>query len=159
MLKTTLSSYTVPFSPDGNIKGYVRVSYSPQGIHHLEWTGVGVSTSVPEQHKPLLKALLDYQAGKAIEQWPLPVILSGSPFSQRVWQEVAKIPYGRTISYTELAARAGKPSAVRAAASACGRNPVPLLIPCHRVVAKDGGLGGFAWGLPLKRALLALESK
>jgi O-6-methylguanine DNA methyltransferase len=82
----------------------------------------------------------------------------GTAFQQACWRVIAAIPYGQTISYTELAAKAGKQDAVRAAASACGKNPLPLLIPCHRVVGKGGGLGGFAWGLPYKQKLLALEN-
>ena len=85
--------------------------------------------------------------------------LAGTPFQCRVWEVIASIPHGATITYSELATRAGKPSAIRAAASACGDNPVPLLIPCHRVVAKDGGLGGFsmAGGIATKAWLLERE--
>lgn len=150
-------SYTLPFSPSPEIHGYLVVSYSPRGVGRIEWGQEPFATPVPEEHRPLAEALREYQLGKRIEIWPLPVVLSGSPFALRVWREIARIPYGETISYTELAARAGNPKAVRAAASACARNPVPLLLPCHRVVAKNGGHGGFAWGLSMKRALLALE--
>lgn len=90
----------------------------------------------------------------------LPVALDlqgGTALQRRVWDAIAAIPYGKTISYTELAKQVGKPAAVRAVASACGKNPVPLVIPCHRVLAKDGSLGGFAWGLDAKRLLLTLE--
>jgi O-6-methylguanine DNA methyltransferase len=84
-------------------------------------------------------------------------IPKGTPFQQSCWSVIASIPYGHTISYTELASRAGNGAAIRAAASACGKNPLPLLIPCHRVVGKSGNLGGFAWGLPYKQRLLELE--
>ncbi len=90
--------------------------------------------------------------------YTLPISISGSPFQQRVWQEIRAIPHGQTISYTELAARAGNAKAVRAAASACGANPVPVAIPCHRVLRADGTLGGFAFGLPLKQRMLAFEA-
>lgn len=83
--------------------------------------------------------------------------LVGTDFQRRVWQAIARIPAGKVISYAELARRAGRPRAVRAAAQACGANPVPLLVPCHRVVSSDGRLGGFGGGLPLKRKLLARE--
>ncbi len=91
----------------------------------------------------------------------IPVDLAGGTALQRmVWFAIAKIPFGETISYTELAERIGFPRAVRAVASACGANPVPLAIPCHRVIAKDGTLGGFSLGgLEVKEKLLALESK
>ena len=87
----------------------------------------------------------------------VPLDLVGTEFQRRVWQAIAGIPAGKVISYAELARSAGRPRAIRAAAQACGANPVPLLVPCHRVVASDGGLGGFGGGLPLKRKLLARE--
>ncbi len=89
----------------------------------------------------------------------LPYDLAGGTALQRaVWLAIAKIPHGETISYTTLAERVGFPRAVRAVASACGANPVPLAIPCHRVVAKDGTLGGFSLGgLHVKEKLLAIE--
>ncbi len=91
----------------------------------------------------------------------VPVDLAGGTALQRmVWLAIAKIPYGQTVSYTELAERIGFPRAVRAVASACGANPVPLAIPCHRVIAKDGTLGGFSLGgIEVKEKLLAAESR
>lgn len=94
--------------------------------------------------------------GKALT---LPYELAeGTPLQRMVWLEIAKIPYGQTISYTTLAERVGFPRAVRAVASACGANPVPLAVPCHRVLAKDGTLGGFSLGgIEVKEKLLAAE--
>lgn len=83
----------------------------------------------------------------------------GTEFQNRVWQEIAKIPYGETISYTELAARAGRPRACRGAARACHDNPIPFCVPCHRVIAKNGAMQGYAYGLAMKRALLNLEKQ
>ncbi|HEV7518615.1 MAG TPA: MGMT family protein, partial [Thermoanaerobaculia bacterium] len=76
---------------------------------------------------------------------------------RRVWEELSRIPYGVTISYAELAARIGRPGASRAVGRANGTNPIPLVIPCHRVIGADGSLTGYGGGMPLKRALLALE--
>ena len=87
----------------------------------------------------------------------LPADVRGSAFQERVWQAIATIPAGETLSYGELAARAGRPEAVRAAASACGANPLAVVVPCHRVRRGDGGPGGYAWGLDRKRALLSRE--
>lgn len=89
----------------------------------------------------------------------LPFELTGGTALQRmVWLKIAEIPYGYTVSYTDLATKVGFPRAVRAVASACGANPLPLIIPCHRVVAKDGTLGGFSLGgLAVKETLLGLE--
>lgn len=82
----------------------------------------------------------------------------GTPFQQAVWQQLQQIPVGTTLSYTELAQRLGRASATRAVASACGANPLAVLVPCHRVVRRDGSLGGYRWGLERKRQLLARES-
>jgi len=84
-------------------------------------------------------------------------LATGTPFQKKVWNTIAKIPWGETISYAELAKRVGKPSAFRAVANACGANPIPIIIPCHRVIASDGTIGGFSGGLKIKRKLLALE--
>ena len=83
--------------------------------------------------------------------------LAGTDFQQQVWQAIANIPPGQTKTYGELAKAIGRPNAVRAVGSACGKNPVPLFIPCHRVVGSNGGLGGFSAGLPWKELLLTLE--
>ena len=87
----------------------------------------------------------------------IPLAPRGTPFQQRVWREIARIPRGQTITYRELANRTGLPTGVRAAGAATGRNPISLLVPCHRVVGSDGSLTGYAGGLERKRALLALE--
>jgi methylated-DNA-[protein]-cysteine S-methyltransferase len=89
----------------------------------------------------------------------LPIALtSGTPLQRAVWLALSRIPYGETVSYSQLAEKVGFPRAVRAVASACGANPLPLVIPCHRVVAKDGTLGGFSLGgIAIKDKLLALE--
>jgi methylated-DNA-[protein]-cysteine S-methyltransferase len=86
----------------------------------------------------------------------LPLRLEGTPFRLRVWEQLRQIPYGQVISYGELARRVGKPTAARAVGGANHHNPIPIIIPCHRVVAADG-LGGYGGGTPLKRTLLALE--
>lgn len=106
---------------------------------------------------PYTKAISAYLDGQTKHLNIQPDLEGGTDLQRNVWSELAKIPYGRTISYTELAKRCAKPRAVRAIASACGKNPLPLVIPCHRIVAKNGSLGGFAWGLGTKQALLELE--
>jgi len=85
--------------------------------------------------------------------------LHGTPFQKRVWQALLKVPRGTTWSYSRLAAKVGNPRAVRAVASACARNPVGLIVPCHRILRCDGSLGGYYWGVERKRALLELERK
>lgn len=84
---------------------------------------------------------------------------TGSEFDQAVWQELLKIEYGKTVSYSEIARKIGKPSAARAAGNAVGRNPIPIIIPCHRVVSSDGSIGGFSLGVELKTFLLEHEAR
>lgn len=82
---------------------------------------------------------------------------AGTEFQRKVWRAISSIPRGETRSYKWLAKKAGQPDAVRAAANACGANPLPIVIPCHRVIASDGTIGGFSSGIALKRKLLRLE--
>ncbi|SLN56881.1 Bifunctional transcriptional activator/DNA repair enzyme Ada [Roseovarius litorisediminis] len=87
-----------------------------------------------------------------------PLYLIGAPFQIKVWEALLQIPSGQVTTYSEIAQAIGKPRAVRAVGTAVGRNPVSFLIPCHRALRKSGGLGGYHWGLPVKRAILAWES-
>lgn len=98
----------------------------------------------------------EYFAGER-QHFELPLHPVGTAFQLAVWQELRRIPYGTTISYGELARRIGKPQAVRAVGAANGRNPLPIVVPCHRVIGADGSLTGFGGGLPIKRHLLDLE--
>ena len=89
----------------------------------------------------------------------LPLDIRGTVFQRRVWEELRRIPRGETRTYQQIARAIGAPAAVRAVGSACGANPVALVVPCHRAVRTDGGLGGYAWGLARKKKLLKLEKK
>ena len=100
--------------------------------------------------------LEEYFAGRR-RQFDLPLAPQGTAFQVRVWRALGDIPYGQTISYGELARRIGHPRASRAVGLANGANPLPILVPCHRVIGANGALTGFGGGLPVKRALLALE--
>lgn len=106
--------------------------------------------------KEVCMALNSYLKCELIS-FSLPYELYGTPFQISVWKEMAKIPYGETITYGELAERIGKPKASRAVANACGANPLSIIIPCHRVVAAGGKLGGYTGGLDKKIYLLNLE--
>jgi O-6-methylguanine DNA methyltransferase len=99
----------------------------------------------------------DYMAGRQVE-FDLPIQLTGTPFQVNVWQALSRIPFGETRTYGDVAEMIEKPSATRAVGQANGKNNLPLIIPCHRVVAAGGRIGGFAGGLSLKRALLAHET-
>lgn len=105
-----------------------------------------------------VKQLEEYFQGKR-QSFDLPFdIVSGTPFQKSVWQQLSKIPYGKTVSYKDIAAKIKNPRAVRAVGSANGRNPLSIIVPCHRVIAANGKLGGYAGGLDIKTKLLKLES-
>lgn len=99
-----------------------------------------------------------YFAGR-LRTFDLPLAPQGSAFQQQVWLELLRIPYGATTSYGDIARRLGEAGASRAVGAANGRNPLPIVVPCHRVVGADGSLTGFGGGLPVKRFLLELEQK
>ncbi len=121
--------------------------YREQG-HELLWNKARL--------RPVLRALREYFAGKRTT-FDLDVAPEGTAFQRRVWRELAKIPFGKTWTYAQLARRVGKPGAARAVGAANGANPVSVVIPCHRVVGSDGSLTGYGGGLGRKEALLALE--
>jgi AraC family transcriptional regulator of adaptative response/methylated-DNA-[protein]-cysteine methyltransferase len=108
-------------------------------------------------HDLLAQELAQYFAGK-FTQFTIPLQPLGTPFQERVWNELRNIAYGQTISYRELAARIGKPNAHRAVGNANGANPLCILIPCHRVVYSTGACGGYSGGVDRKPRLLALET-
>lgn len=110
----------------------------------------------PARSAAVAAQLAEYFRGERRE-FDLPLAPRGTPFQLRVWEELRRIPYGATVSYAELAARVGNPGAFRAVGRANGTNPIPVVIPCHRVINTGGALGGYGGGLPVKRALLELE--
>jgi methylated-DNA-[protein]-cysteine S-methyltransferase len=104
------------------------------------------------------RQLREYFAGSRTD-FDLPLAPQGTEFQRYVWRRLQEIPYGETISYGELARRVGNPKASRAVGAANGQNPIPIVIPCHRVIGANGKLTGFGGGLPTKEALLALEAR
>lgn len=102
------------------------------------------------------KQLTEYLVGKR-KKFTFNLKPVGTPFQENVWRELLKVSWGKTLSYSEIANALGNPLSVRAVASAIGKNPIAVFIPCHRVIAKDGSLGGFSGGLPTKKKLLSLE--
>jgi methylated-DNA-[protein]-cysteine S-methyltransferase len=149
--------------------GPVTIAASNQGLaglwfegqRHLpiELTGPAVWAQAPE-HPVLTQAsqqLADYFAGHRLA-FDLPLDLSyGTPFQQAVWEALRAIPLGKTLSYGAVSNQIGKPAAVRAVGAAIGRNPVSIIVPCHRVIGSQGMLTGYAGGLDRKTALLTLE--
>jgi methylated-DNA-[protein]-cysteine S-methyltransferase len=131
-------------------------SYLHEGRHNPELS----RDRERRDHHPVLEeavAQLDDYFGGRRSDFDLPLQMDGTPFQRQVWSALRTIPYGETASYGEIAAQVGQPGAARAVGSANGRNPVAVIVPCHRVIAADGTLGGYGGGLPRKRWLLALE--
>ena len=123
--------------------------------HHPSWSRVdGIEDASPFRE---VSAQLDHYFAGKLSHFDLPLRLNGTPFQQSVWAELMAIPYGTTISYRELAARIGNPRAIRAVGGANGKNPVSIIVPCHRVIGADGGLTGYGGGLDCKRWLLTHE--
>ncbi len=125
---------------------------------HKGWAGPDGSSQRTDAPFSAVREQLDaYFAGER-QQFDVPFKLTGTPFQERVWQELTQIPFGETISYAELARRVGSPAAARAVGAANGRNPISILVPCHRVVGATGRLTGYAGGVEKKRWLLTWES-
>ena len=114
----------------------------------------------PGVTEPIREAATQLEAffGRRRRTFDLPLAPEGTPFQKRVWSQLQQIPFGATVSYGELARRLGEPTASRAVGAANGANPIPIVIPCHRVVGSDGGLTGFGGGLEVKARLLELEA-
>ncbi|MFZ5954504.1 MAG: methylated-DNA--[protein]-cysteine S-methyltransferase [Candidatus Dependentiae bacterium] len=150
-------------SPIGDIyliasdKGLSGVYHSVQPIPMLD-----SSDSLLNKQRVILahasRELTEYFENKRTT-FTVPLDIQGTPFQQKVWQSLLEIPYGKTISYKQLAAMVGNPKASRAVGSANGKNPLWIIIPCHRVIAANGTLGGYAGGLAAKKHLLDLEQK
>jgi methylated-DNA-[protein]-cysteine S-methyltransferase len=148
--------YESPFGP-------LVIVGDDESITHLFLPNTGVASMgsspgpVPKALQQAVEQLDEYFAGTRTE-FDLPLrFTTGTAFQQSVWRALADIPYGQTISYAELAAWVGRPSAFRAVGQANGANPLAILYPCHRVIASGGGLGGYGGGLDLKQQLLNLE--
>jgi methylated-DNA-[protein]-cysteine S-methyltransferase len=137
--------------------GYIDIEGSEEGIRSLYFLDFRVKAQrIPGCLKDCVDQLEAYFAG-TIQSFDLKLDLRGSPFQLKVWNELLRIPYGTTISYVELARRTGDEKAIRAAGGANARNPVSIIIPCHRVIGHDGRLVGYRGGLKRKKWLLEHE--
>jgi len=159
--KVSAVYYTTFDSPVGQLmlvgdsKGLRRVSFSsskrsaPPGV---DWK------LAKGPFAEVIRQLRAYFRGE-LKEFDLPLAMEGTEFQLRVWNALRTIPYGETISYAQLAERIGNPKAVRAVGLANGSNPIPIIVPCHRVIGSDGSLTGFGGGLSTKKLLLELENK
>jgi O-6-methylguanine DNA methyltransferase len=134
----------------------LRVEFTARGVSRVEFVQRRQPGRLPYNLQAQLKR---YFAGESV-RFHVPLDLhTGTPFQRKVWRALRQIPHGQTRSYAWVARRIGCPRAVRAVGAACGANPVPILVPCHRVLRSDGSLGGFSAGVDLKARLLALEGR
>jgi AraC family transcriptional regulator, regulatory protein of adaptative response / methylated-DNA-[protein]-cysteine methyltransferase len=152
-----------PFGPAlvmGTARGICGIGFADQGGAEAvmaDLTGRWPHATYVEDPMMLRPwALAAFGADGALKEAPL--FLIGAPFQIKVWEALLRVPSGHVTTYSEIAARIGNPTAVRAVGTAVGRNPISWLIPCHRALRRDGALGGYHWGLPVKRAMLAWES-
>jgi methylated-DNA-[protein]-cysteine S-methyltransferase len=143
--------------------GPLHVTFTQRGMAALEFCRAGRRFALPQPRgdgslsNNLARQLQDYAAGKPVRFRCRLDLTSGTAFQQEVWRTLLMIPRGQTRSYGWVARRLGRPGTSRAVGAACRANPVPIIVPCHRVIASDGSLGGFSGGLALKKRLLKLE--
>jgi O-6-methylguanine DNA methyltransferase len=141
---------------DFPVNGRAELPLSPDAQQRVPTQEHGIPAQIREWHRTTESALKNILAGRAPENLPS-LDAAGTAFQKSVWREMRKIPLGRTKSYGEVAQAIGNPKAVRAVGGACSANPIPILVPCHRVLAAHGKIGGFGGGLDWKRKLLARE--
>lgn len=137
----------------GSEEGLREISFPDRGLPRPareEWT------ESREPFRDAISQLDSYFRGER-RHFDLVLAPAGTPFQQEVWAQLRVIPYGETVSYGEIARRLGRPAASRAVGAANGRNPLPIVVPCHRVIGANGSLTGFGGGLDIKRHLLAFE--
>lgn len=161
----------IQFSVVGSPLGRVLVAYTERGVCSV---AIGDDDRILERELRSQFSQADIRAaGSSINEWiaaivqslegpagtAIPLDAQGTAFQWRVWKELQRIPRGTTLSYSDVARKIGRPRAVRAVARACATNPVALVVPCHRVIREDGGLGGYRWGIERKKALLESEGR
>jgi len=140
--------------------GRIGITEKDGSITNLDFIGSELPKDVQVCETPLLKEaarqLKSYFAGE-LKEFSLPLAPEGTAFMKQVWAALCEIPYGKTASYKDIAEKIGRPKAARAVGLANNRNPIPIIIPCHRVIGADGSLVGYGGGLDIKKRLLELE--
>lgn len=140
--------------------GSLQVKAKEEGLTAINYYDDDPPESLDQPQHPVLKKTIDqlneYFDGKR-KTFDIPLILKGTNFQQKVWKQLQQIPYGQKITYSELATRLGDPQKARAVAGANGLNPIPIIIPCHRVIGADNKLTGYSGGIERKQFLLQLE--
>ncbi len=156
--QTTLGYVGILASEKG-LLGATLPQPSPTDAHRQLGKGVENASFAPDKMSGLMERLKSYFNGEKISFPDMLDLSDATPFRAAVWKQTQLIPYGETRSYQWVAKKVGKPGGARAVGQAVGANPLLIVVPCHRVIASDGGLGGFGGGLEMKKRLLAMEAK
>ncbi len=145
---TIFGKISISEDGEGNICGLYLPTYNLPIVEDLETDAISEAFSQLEEY-----------FNRRRRRFNLPLACDATDFQKSVWSEIANIPYGETVTYGKIAETLGKPGSYRAVGAACGRNPLPVIIPCHRVVPSSGGIGFYGGGRTLKRNLLNLEAE
>ena len=158
---------TIRYSAGKSRFGVILVTFTEHGICGVSM--VSSFDSIPEYLKKEYPGV-DIRKGEVVDQYVRKIVnlldgvkadlstdIHGTEFQEAVWRSIRSIPYGSTVTYSQIAEQIGRPSATRAVANACGKNPIPLIIPCHRVIRKNGDLGGYGLGIERKKNLIEHE--
>lgn len=134
------------------VVGRLLIYGNSSGVTQIEWTDDDLFEEIDEEFKGWIKQV------KCLTFECVPFVLSGTDFQKLVWNYLRLVPPGTTASYSDVARAIGRPKAIRAVASACGKNKLAILIPCHRIVRNDGSISKYRWGVDRKKMLLEIES-
>jgi methylated-DNA-[protein]-cysteine S-methyltransferase len=157
LIRLSIATRDGKFHAEYSIKGLARLHFPATRSTDPRSTTGQASPAIRSWHQATKAALKAILAGRAPQIFPPLDLSAGTPFQQCVWRAMQEIHFGQARSYGEIARAIGKPKGVRAVGGACGANPIPVLVPCHRVLAANGKLGGFSGGLDWKRRLLECE--
>jgi len=136
----------------------LKIYISSNRISKIDFADKYIETEEDDFTRNIKNQLLAYCKGE-LKKFDIDLLVEGTEFQKKVWEEMQKIPYGKTMTYGELAEKVGNPKGARAIGMACNKNKIPIIIPCHRVVGKNGKLTGFAGGLDIKEFLLRIEGE
>lgn len=154
-----LKGLRLVFCKDQVCRAFFGLGEDPKQDRYLRkhFSDFEIVAATPSQRHLAKQLLSDFTKKDFFKRHAKHFYLGGTKFQQSVWLQIARVSFGAALSYGQLSVAVGRPKAVRAVGSACGKNPIPFFVPCHRILAKDGGLGGFGGGLPLKKNLLQFE--
>lgn len=142
--------------------GKLGIAEEAGSITHIYFEGESAQHNLSSEETPLIKEAirqLDLYFKGELRDFDLPLAPKGTPYQQAVWQQLCTVPYGSTATYKEIAQKVGKPKGFRSVGQANNRNPIPIIIPCHRIIGADGKLVGYGGGLDIKIKLLELEKR